>query len=558
MNARWLQHYEPGVRHQIDVRRHAHLWVMLADSVARYGKQTAFVHGSRHLSFADVAAQATHFAAYLQQVVQLRRGDRIALMLPNTLQYPVLWLGAVQAGCVVVNISPFAGQAEAAYRLHDSGAQLMVVADTVGLEVIQALRHAPVRQVLRTGSGGEPPHFWGSHMAEWLKHPLEWQLQTESLRDIPDISQALRQGQTCVFQAPNLQAEDLAVLQYSDGATGRPKAVEITHGNLLANLHQTEEWVKNTLQAGVETFAVALPFSYLFSLNLNMLLGLRLGARQVLIEHLHRTEAVAGALARHPVSVFFGINDLFRQLLQQKALAGVDFSTWKMVVSGGVALQRSVAEHWYRQTGTVIVEAYGLAEAASGVCAHPLHLRLNNGSVGVPLPNTRVEIRDEFGRVLPPGEVGELWVEGPQVMRGYWMRPEETAAILDKQDYLATGDVAMMDEQGFIHIKGRRSDLIRVHGQIVYPDEVEHAVLELSGVVAAACVAVPDGAGGDAVRLYVVRSGSMPSAATVRAHCHHHLAAHQQPADIVFCQRLPQSASGKLRRAELRQAPTAV
>lgn len=554
MDTRWLRHYGPGVRPHIDVAPYENLTAMLADSTRRYGAQTAFAYGGRNLTFAELDERVRQFAAYLQQVVQLRRGDRVALMMPNTLWYPVAWLGTVAAGCVAVNISPFAGQTEAAYRLYDSGAQLLVVADTVDGTLIPALQCPPVRHVL-IAEDSQPIGFWGGRMSEWLKRYLEWQPKPAALDGTPTLKQALAAGQAQLhgFHAPPLQPGDLAALQYSDGVNGRAKAVEITHGNLLANVHQAAEWFKNTLKPGAETFAVMLPFYYLFSLSLNMLLGIRLGAQQVLVEHTHRTDVWLRTLGRYPVSVLFGINGLFAKLLQHPALADVDFGTWKAVVSGGMALERRIAAQWQRQTGTVITEAYGLTEAGPGVCAQPLHLAPRPGSVGVPLPNTLVEIRDTAGRALPPGAVGELWVKGPQVMRGYWMRPEESAAVLDGRDYLATGDMALMDTEGFIYIKGRRSDLIEIGGHTVYPDEVEHAVLELPGVWAAACVAATDASGAHTVKLYVVRADAAVDARTVAAHCRHRLHPHQQPAEIVFCERLPQSATGKLRRAELRR-----
>ncbi|MCP2041587.1 long-chain acyl-CoA synthetase [Neisseria sp. HSC-16F19] len=554
MDTRWLAQYEPGVRYNIDTAVYASVDALLADSVAKYGSKKAFTHEGYSLSFAELAELAADFAAYLQHKLALKRGDRVALMLPNVLSYPVLLLGVLKAGCVAVNLSPNLKMTDAAYRLIDSGARVLVVADNADSELVRLLANQPIYHVLVAPTQGAPNARVGSPMA-WLKQRLIRRPGREMPAGAVMLVQALRRGRRYRPEVTPVETGscDLAVLQYTEGTTGRPKAAELTHGNLIANMLQADEWVKNTLKPGAETMAVMLPLYHIFSLTINLLLGLRLGSHQILIDNPRDTAAVVKTLSHYPISAFSGIDGLFRALLYQRGFAALDFSTWKITLASGLPIERSTAEAWRQVTGVALTEAYGLTEAGPGVCCIPLHLCLFSGTVGIPVPNTQIQIRNAAGQVLPAGQAGELWVKGPQVMRGYWMHPEETARVLDENDYLATGDVALMDAEGFVFIKGRCRDVIHVNGIPVYPEEVERIVTRLKGVRAAACIGVPDPQTGERVKLFVVRAEPALTSAEVMQHCQASLEAHQLPLVVVFKEKLPQSSIGKLKREALRQ-----
>jgi len=548
----WLENYPPGVPAEIDPCAHASLKELLEQSCLRFHDKVAFSNMRATLTYAELDRLSGNFGAFLQSR-GLAKGARVAIMLPNLLQYPVALFGALRAGMIVVNVNPLYTASELRHQLADSGAEALVVLENFAQTAGQALAGTNVRHVVTT-QVGDLFSLFGRWATNFVVKYLRGMVPSWSISGATDFRTALAQGEGHGLGACTVRAEDVAFLQYTGGTTGRPKGAMLTHGNMVANVEQTAAWIASTLTAGAETVITALPLYHVFALTTNLLLFVRLGGRNVLVTNPRDLESFVAELRRTRFSVITGVNTLYHALLETPGFGRVGSAhpgTLKVAVAGGMAVQRSVAKRWHELMGVPLVEGYGLTEASPIVCANPLGAREFSGKLGLPVPSTEVSIRDERGAEIDLGEVGEICVHGPQVMRGYWNAPAETAAALTADGWLRTGDMGWMDSRGYVEFTERRKDVIVVSGFKAYPTEIEDAVMLHPDVQDAGAVGVPDARSGEAVVLFVVKKDPALTAEAVLAHCRQHLTGYKLPRRIEFRERLPKTLVGKILRREL-------
>ncbi|MDO4433731.1 MAG: AMP-binding protein [Alysiella sp.] len=551
MEKPWLSSYENGVVHEIDITRYQSVYDVFCQSAKKYHNRTAFHSMGKDLSYAETHDLAQQFASYLQNVLQLPRGSRVAIMMPNLLQYPIAVFGILQAGMVVVNTNPLYTPRELAHQLKDSGATVIVVLENFANTLELVLPKTDVQHVVVASVGEMFGALKGTIMNFVLRH-VKKAVPHYRISGSITFKQALTQGAKHRFQEVNLTREDLAFLQYTGGTTGVAKGAMLTHGNICANMLQAEEWIKNKLVLGGETVIAALPLYHIFALTVNLLVFTDVGAASILIANPRDLDGFIKELNKHPFSVFIGLNTLFNGLMNKPAFRQLNFATLKLTVGGGMATQQAVAERWFETTGTPIIEAYGLTEASPGVCVNPLNIGAYSAGIGLPIPSTEVQLRDANGGLAAVGEAGELWIRGPQVMRGYWQRPDETAKVIDQDGWLATGDIAVMDEKGWLRLVDRKKDLIVVSGFNVYPNEIEDVVAHHPKVHEVACIGVKSDKTGEALKLFVVPKDHSLSKDELIEFCRTQLTGYKVPRDIEFRDELPKSNVGKILRRELR------
>jgi long-chain acyl-CoA synthetase len=555
----WLEHYPPGVPSEVDLRRFASLKDLLEQSCERFRELPAFTNMGVTLSYDDLDRLSREFGACLQHELGLKRGERVAIMLPNLLQYPVALFGALRAGMVVVNVNPLYTARELHAQLADSGATAVVVLENFAHTLEQAIAATAVRHVIVTRVGDLfPPLKAGlvNFVVKWIKRGVpRWRLPGATA-----FNTALKRGARHRLQDVALAQDDIAFLQYTGGTTGVAKGAILTHGNLVANVEQTSAWIGGTLKEGEEVVITPLPLYHVFALTANLLTFVKWGANDVLITNPRDIPGFIKTLRTTRFTAMTGVNTLFNLLLNAPGFDRVkqaNAGALKLTVAGGMSVQRAVAERWQQTMGVPLIEGYGLTEASPIVCANPLSAREFSGTIGMPIPSTRVEIRDEVGHALPVGEVGELCVQGPQVMRGYWNRPEETARVLSADGWLRTGDVCLMDAHGTIRFIDRSKDVVVVSGFKVYPNEVEEVLMMHPGVREVGAVGVPDEKSGEVVKVFVVKKDPALTAVAVMAHCKANLAAYKVPKQVEFRDSLPKSPIGKILRRALKEAPAA-
>jgi long-chain acyl-CoA synthetase len=542
----WLRSYPPGVASEITLQKCVTLDGLLAWVRGGYGSQTAFSNQGASLSWDRVDALSGQFAAYLHKL-GLRKGERVAIMLPNLLQYPVALFGALRAGCVVVNVNPQYTTRELQYLLADSGAVAIVVLDNFAHILEQVIGSTALRHVITT-CVGDMLHFpkgpFVNLMVRHVRHMVpEWHIEGAVA-----FTDALEQGQALPVPELALSPADIAFLQYTSGTTGVAKGAILTHRNLVANIEQTAAWVRGVLTEGQETAVIPLPIYHIFALT-TMLAFCRLGAHIMLITNPRDISSFVKELRHTPFSALIGVNTLFNALLDSPDIGEVDSNAMKVVVAGGMGLQRSVAERWHHLFGAHIVEGYGLTEASPIVCVNPLDVKTYSGSIGLPLPSTEVSLRDDAGKEVALGEIGEIYVRGPQVMQGYWNNPEETRRVLGPDGWLHTGDMGSMNQRGYIKLLDRKTDVIKVSGLKVFPSEVEDVVTMHPGVFEAAAIAVPDAHSQQAVKIVAVRRDPALSAEQLIEHCKKNLSAFKVPKYVSFrSDPLPKSSVGKVLR----------
>ncbi|KAI3603188.1 Long-chain-fatty-acid--CoA ligase (plasmid) [Cupriavidus necator H850] len=543
----WVEHYPPGVPAEVDVHRFASLADMLAHSCRRYATREAFTSMKAVLTYAELDCLTRDFASYLQQQ-GLSRGARVAIMLPNLLQYPVVLFGILRAGMVVVNVNPLYTAPELRHQLADSGATAIVVLENFAHTLQAVLGSTAVRQVVTTKVGDLLPPLRArlvNLLVKWIQRRVPpWRLPGSV-----SFHAALRRGRRQPPDEPPLTPEDIALLQYTGGTTGIPKGAILTHGNLVANVEQISAWLGATLQAGKEVVVTPLPLHHIFALTANLLTFVRWGGNNVLITDPRDLRTLLRTLRTTRFSAISGVNTLFRLLLDAPGFAEIcraNAGSLKVAVAGGMAVQREVALHWQQATGVPLIEGYGLTEAAPVVCINPVGGVAFSGAVGMPLPSTRVAIRDETGQDLPPGQAGEICVQGPQVMRGYWNMPEETARVLGVGGWMRTGDMGVMDTRGSIRFLARSKEVIVVSGFKVYPKEVEDVAMQHPGIRDACAIGVADERSGESVKLLVVRRDPALSAEAVLAHCRAQLTGYKVPHYVEFRPSLARSALGKV------------
>ncbi|STZ76160.1 AMP-binding protein [Bergeriella denitrificans] len=548
----WLQSYEAGVAHEIDLSLYQSLNDVFAQSAQKFASKPAFQNMGKVLTYAQTDKLATDFASYLQNVLKLPRGERVAIMMPNLLQYPVALFGILKAGLVVVNTNPLYTPRELAHQLKDSGATTIIVLENFANTLELVLPRTDIKNVI-VASVGEMFGLLKGSLINFVLRKVKKMVPEYRIPNTVTFQTALKQGAAHSFRPVAVTREDTAFLQYTGGTTGVAKGAVLSHGNICANMLQAREWIKNQLQEGSETVIAALPLYHVFALTVNLMIFSGVGSKIVLITNPRDMKAFIGDMKKERISVFIGVNTLFNGLINRPEFAEVDFSNLKLTLGGGMATQRAVAEKWKNITGTPIVEAYGLTEASPGVCANPLNIPAYTGSIGLPVCSTEVQLRDADGKEVPQGQPGEMWVRGPQVMQGYWNRPEETAKAIDQDGWLETGDIAVMDEKGWFKLVDRKKDLIVVSGFNVYPNEIEEVIAHNDKVLEVACIGVPSEKTGEALKVFVVRKDPSLTAEELIAFCRRELTGYKVPRDIEFRDELPKSNVGKILRRELRQ-----
>ena len=552
----WLASYPQGVPHQIDPDEYSSIVAVLQSSLEKYRDRPAFSNMGRSITYAEVDKYSKQFASYLLNELKLKKGDRVAVMMPNCLQYPIATFGILRAGLTVVNTNPLYTARELRHQLVDSGASAILVLDNFGPTVQEVLPDTQVKQVITTGLGDMLGFPKGPIVNFVLKH-VKKMVPDYDIPGAIRFKNALTLGQMHPLPQVEIDNEDIAFLQYTGGTTGVAKGAMLTHRNLVANMQQSSAWIGRNAKMGEEVIVTALPLYHIFALTANGLVFMKFGGHNHLITNPRDMPGFVKELSKIPFTAITGVNTLFNGLLNTPGFDKIDFSHLHLTLGGGMAVQRAVAERWKAVTGVTLVEAYGLTETSPAACINPMDLEDYNGAIGLPVPSTDVCIKDEDGNMLPTGEVGELCIKGPQVMKGYWQRPDETAKSIDADGWLHTGDMARMDEKGFFYIVDRKKDMILVSGFNVYPNEVEDVIAMMPGVLEVAAVGVPDDKSGEAVKVVIVKKDPALTAEQVKAHARENLTGYKQPKFVEFRTELPKTNVGKILRRELRDAPPA-
>lgn len=547
----WLQSYQKGVRAEVDVRAYSSIIDVLHTSVKKFAHQPSFSNFGVTLTYSETAAYVNQLTSYLQKILKLQKGERVAIMMPNLLQYPIAVFGILQAGGVVVNVNPLYTPRELAHQLKDSGATAIVVLENFAHTLEKALSQTAIKQVIVATMGDMLGWIKGTAF-NFMLRKVKKMVKPFNIPNAISFREALSQGKKQRFTPVPLALEDLALLQYTGGTTGIAKGAMLTHGNIVANMQQAGEWIKANLVEGKEEVVTPLPLYHIFSLTVNIMIFAKVGSKNILITNPRDIGGLIKVLKKNCVTVLSGVNTLFNALIHHPDFAKIDFSRLKLVLGGGMATQKSVAQQWKAITGVPIIDAYGLTEASPGVCANPLNNSEYTGTAGLPVSNTDIEIRDENGKVLGINRVGELWVKGPQVMKGYWNMPEETAKVLDDRGFVATGDMAEIDAKGYIRLVDRKKDMILVSGFNVYPNEIEDVVASMPGVLETACVGVPNEKSGEAIKLFVVKRDPALTREDIISYCRKYLTGYKVPKDIEFRDELPKSTVGKILRKDLK------
>lgn len=549
----WLKQYPAGVPAEIDFGHYTSIVSVLETAIKRYRDKPAFSNFGKTLTYGEIDTLSTRFAAYLLDDLKLKKGDRVALMMPNVLQYPIAIFGVLRAGLTVVNTNPMYTARELKHQLTDSGASAIVVLDNFADTVASVVADTSVRQVITTGVGD----LLGFPKGPLINFVLKYVKKQVPDADLPGsirFSQALQKGEGKTLPAIDIDAGDIAFLQYTGGTTGVAKGAMLTHRNLVANMLQSSLWLGRNVKLGEETIITALPLYHIFALTANCLVFMQFGGCNHLITNPRDMPGFVKELRKANFTSITGVNTLFNGLLNTPGFDQVDFSKLHLSLGGGMAVQRAVAERWKKATGCTLVEAYGLTETSPAACINPMTLEDFNGAIGLPIPSTEACIKDESGATLAVGEVGELCIRGPQVMKGYWNRPEETAKAIDADGWLHTGDMARMDEQGFFYIVDRKKDMILVSGFNVYPNEIEDVIAQMPEVLEVAAVGVADEKSGEAVKVVIVKKDDGLTAEQVKAFCRNELTGYKQPRFVEFRTELPKTNVGKILRRELRES----
>ncbi|MEO6170552.1 MAG: long-chain fatty acid--CoA ligase [Lysobacter sp.] len=546
----WLDHYPAGVPAQIDLEEYASVVAVLEGAINSYRDRPAFANFGKTLTYGEIDTLSAQFAAYLLGELKLRKGDRVAIMMPNCLQYPIATFGVLRAGLTVVNTNPMYTARELRHQLVDSGATVLLVLDNFGDTVEEVLPDTAVRTVITTGLG-DMLGVKGTVVNFVLKY-VKKMVPEFHIPGAVRFAETLKLGARHSLQDIDVGPEDIAFLQYTGGTTGVAKGAMLTHRNMVANMQQASAWIGTNVNLGNEIIITALPLYHIFALTANGLVFMKFGGLNYMITNPRDMPGFVKEIKKVPFTAITGVNTLFNGLLNTPGFEEIDFSKLRMTLGGGMAVQRSVAERWKKATGCTLIEAYGLTETAPAACINPMNLAEYNGAIGLPIPSTDACIKDEDGTMLPTGEIGELCLKGPQVMKGYWQRPKETAEVMDADGWLHTGDIARMDANGFFYVVDRKKDMILVSGFNVYPNEVEDVVAMMPGVLEVAAIGVPDEHSGEVVKLVVVKKDPALTAEQITAFARENLTGYKRPKFIEFRTELPKSNVGKILRRELR------
>lgn len=545
----WLKSYPAGVPAEINIDQYASLREVLEETCAQFASRPAYSCMGRTITFAELDRLSSAFGAFLQGR-GLAKGARVALMMPNVLQYPVCLFGILRAGYTVVNVNPLYTPRELEHQLSDSGAELIVVVENFACTLAEVLSKTQVKHVVVT-TIGEMLGMKGVVVDFVLRH-VKKMIPPWNILGTTRLSKALAEGGRRKLERVELGHEDIAFLQYTGGTTGVAKGAMLLHRNIVANLLQAGAWVKPFIGERRHVVITPLPLYHIFSLTANCLTFMTLGAENVLITNPRDIPGLVKEMSKHSFTAFTGVNTLFNALLNNAEFHKLDFSTLQLTLGGGMAVQQAVAERWEKVTGKPLIEAYGLTETSPAATINPLDLLEYNGAIGLPISSTDLVLRDDDGNEVALGQRGEICIRGPQVMAGYWKRPEETAQMIDRNGWLATGDIGVVDERGFVRIVDRKKDMILVSGFNVYPNEIEAVVAMHPAVLECAAVGVPDAKSGEAVKLFVVKKDPALTSESLLAHCRELLTGYKCPRDVEFRTELPKSNVGKILRRELR------
>jgi long-chain acyl-CoA synthetase len=549
MEKPWLNSYPSGVPANIDLSAFHSIVDVLEQSCSKYKDRMAYHNMGTELSYGELDYLTRNFAASLQNM-GLQQGDRIALMMPNVLQYPVALFGALRAGLIIVNTNPMYTARELRHQLVDSGAKAIVVVENFA-SVLESVRdEVPLEHIITTGVG-DLLDFPKSFIVNFVLRHVKKTIPTWSLPGSIKFQDVLDKGKKLPLKPVNIAFEDVAFLQYTGGTTGVAKGAMLTHRNIVANLLQARAWLSQ-MDTSQEIIITALPLYHIFALTANCLTFIYLGGSNILVTDPRDMPGFVKELGRHPFTAITGVNTLFNSLLNTEGFADLDFSTVKMTLGGGMAVQKAVADQWKQVTGVTLIEAYGLTETSPAACINPVNMEEYNGYIGLPISSTEGAILGDDGEFLPVGETGELCIRGPQVMKGYWQRAEATEEVLRADGWLQTGDIAVMTEDGYFKIVDRKKDMILVSGFNVFPNEIEDVVALMPQVLEVAAIGVPDEKSGEAVSLFVVKKDPSLTTDEIKAFCKENLTGYKRPRYIEFMDDLPKSNVGKILRRELR------
>ena len=548
----WLKSYPPGVPADIDISQQRSLVELFDASVRQFGARPAFHSMGRQITFAELETLSRGFGAWLQ-ARGLAKGARVAIMMPNCLQYPVAMFGTLRAGCTVVNVNPLYTPRELEHQLKDSGAEVIVILENMAHTLEEVLAKTPLRHVVVT-SLGELLGFKGL-IVNFVVRNVKKMVPAFELPNAIGFKDALAEGAGKALATPPLGHEDIAFLQYTGGTTGVSKGAMLLHRNILANIEQSAAWLLPGLQGESAVIITALPLYHIFSLTVNCLLMMKIGGLNVLITNPRDIPGFVKELAKHRYNIITGVNTLFNAFLHNDDFLKLDFSHLRISVGGGMAVQKAVADRWKEVTGKTLLEGYGLTETSPSATMNPLNLEAYSGSIGLPLPSTEVVLRDDERKDVKLGEAGEICIRGPQVMKGYWQRPDETAQVIGPDGFLYTGDVGVMDDKGFVRIVDRKKDMILVSGFNVYPNEIEEVVMMHTGVLEVAAIGVADEHSGEVPKLFIVKKDPSLTEAAVLDFCKEQLTGYKRPKHVEFRAELPKTNVGKILRRALRDEP---
>ncbi|MCX2532045.1 long-chain-fatty-acid--CoA ligase FadD [Plesiomonas shigelloides] len=547
----WLSSYPADVPAEINPDQYSSLVDMFEQAVQRYADQPAFINMGQVMTFRKLEESSRAFAAYLQNELKLQKGERVALMMPNLLQYPIALFGILRAGLIAVNVNPLYTPRELEHQLNDSGAKAIVIVSNFAHTLEKVVYQTSVKHVILTRMGDQLSMAKGTLVNFVVKY-IKKMVPKYNLPDAISFRGALRKGRAQQYVKPQITAQDIAFLQYTGGTTGVSKGAMLAHSNMVANVLQAKAGYSPILDEGRELVVTALPLYHVFALTVNCLLFLEMGGSNLLITNPRDIPGFVKELARYKVTAITGVNTLFNALIHNEDFRELDFSTLRLTVGGGMSVQRAVAEQWQKLTGTKLLEGYGLTECSPLVAGCPYNLAGYNGAIGLPVPSTDIKLVDDDGHEVAHGEAGELWVKGPQVMQGYWQRPEATAEIL-QDGWLATGDIVRIDDEGFMRIVDRKKDMILVSGFNVYPNEIEDVIAHHPKVLEVAAVGVPSEASGEAVKICVVKKDPSLTRDELMAFCRKNLTGYKCPKIVEFRDELPKTNVGKILRRVLRE-----
>jgi long-chain acyl-CoA synthetase len=550
MDRFWTRHYPPGVPADIRYDAYRSLGELVEQKAAEYAERPAFTSMGKTITFAELERRSRAFGAWLQ-ASGYGKGTRVAIMMPNCLQYPIALYGTLRAGAIVVNVNPLYTPRELEHQLKDSGAEVIVILENFAATLQECLARTPVKHVV-LASLGDLLGLKGV-LVNFVVRKLKKMVPAYDLPGARRFNDVIAEGARSELKKVEVRPDDIAFLQYTGGTTGVSKGAMLLHRNVLANIEQAAAWLIPGLGEERAVIVTALPLYHIFSLTVNCLLMTKVGGENILITNPRDIPGFVKELAKHRYNVITGVNTLFNALLNNEDFRKLDFSHVRVCVGGGMAVQKAVAERWKQVTGRTLLEGYGLTETSPCATMNPLDLAEYNGSIGLPLPSTEITLRDDNDRDVPLGQPGEICIRGPQVMAGYWQRPEETAKVIGPDGFLHTGDIGIMDEKGFVRIVDRKKDMILVSGFNVYPNEIEQVVAMHPGVLEVAAVGVPDPHSGEVPKLFVVKKDPNLTAEELLEFCKEQLTGYKRPKYVEFRKELPKTNVGKILRRALRE-----